>query len=663
MSANNFTSGGGGSSDDTADTDTEDDFDDTDTSDTSTGSSSTTQATSGSSGVSSSPDPRTDTGSMPDLSPGDVETTEASDTATGSSSTTQATSGGTDSTSTDTSTTEFNDELGGDPAGSPDPARDTSDVEFSDRQVKAADQLDSRFENTDIEPQDVVVADGTARLTDAAAESVGAAQRGAAGDLVGDPANAPPPPEAETDAPEQQAEPEQQSDLDRLVNDRLDPAAETYRQRVSEPAGRALADATPAAQIERRVLGTNRLDRTFESAGTTVAQGGNLPGIAAGTIRGAQTVDDAVSRSFDPVVVGGVTTGVVVPNPSGQEEVAADAADAGTAAAADAAANPFRTTGSLIGGAAIGVGSARAASGASRRLSQFDGPDAEEFVRDTRAQTGGRNRGDSDTIEQKTITVERMADEDVIDAETREVEDIPGVSVENANRATDVDADATDARTVSKLEDDIRSSLDDDLREDTRSTTQLENDIQDSLDEDLLEGTQSRQATQTAAAGTVGRGIGAAEAGAFVGAGTSLDATATADVDTAQQTADTVSALDTDQIADTVAVSDVAVGVTTTIGDTTTIADTTTVADTTATADTTAETTTTTTQQTVGTTLTDITTTRPPRTEPVAFGGVEDDLDRFSPGFDDAQFTNPTQSLDEVDDALAEDLGGGTNGP
>ena len=186
------------------------------------------------------------------------------------------------------------------------------------------------------------------------------------------------------------------------VTSNLDQLGEIYDARVADPVGDATAATNPAAQVERRVLGTNAVGEVSEGVGEGVAQIGNVPGNTAAGIDAAQALVGARARSRDQVTIGGVPTGVFVPNPEGQRENVEAAGTAAASTAAAASASPFETTGQLIGGAVGGAAVSRAARGVSgtpdvsaRRpsagplLDDLDAPGSgtfDEFVSDTRAQ-------------------------------------------------------------------------------------------------------------------------------------------------------------------------------------------------------------------------------------------------------------------------------------
>ena len=215
--------------------------------------------------------------------------------------------------------------------------------------------------------------------------------------------------------------------------DRIDRAAEAFRTRVSEPFGETVADATPAAQAADRGAPGRPGSDFFEGAGTAVAELGNVPGFVA-------SGRDAFRAGSDTQQVqgglGGVAT-VGVPDPEAQAELGSSVVDSASAAAAEAASQPARTAGTVTGAVLGGFGATGAASRAARggrpTGSQFD---IDDFVRDERAMAGGRRRSQDTDVEQETIAVERMADEDVTQ-QSRSLEETPGVTVEQpADRIT-----------------------------------------------------------------------------------------------------------------------------------------------------------------------------------------------------------------------------------
>jgi hypothetical protein len=177
----------------------------------------------------------------------------------------------------------------------------------------------------------------------------------------------------------------------------LDEAAEAYTENVAQPAGEVVADATPAARAEENLFGTDRTEQVIEGTTTTLAQIGNVPGALAGARDLGQTFVRARRRATDPVTIGGVPTGVTVPNLEGQRENAEAATAFGAQAASNAADRPFRTAGSVFGGVVGGAVAGRATSNAVRRASGSD--TVEDFFADRRGTTTGRQRprGDGDS--------------------------------------------------------------------------------------------------------------------------------------------------------------------------------------------------------------------------------------------------------------------------
>ena len=163
------------------------------------------------------------------------------------------------------------------------------------------------------------------------------------------------------------------------VTSNLDSLSQAYTDTIAEPAGDLAAAANPVAGIETEQLGTNRVGTVTESAVENVAQLGNVPGAVAGTIDAGQALAAASARSRDQVTIGGVPTGVSVPNPEGQRQNAQAAAGIAASSAAQAAENPFETTGRVIGGAVGGAlggaAIARGARGVSRAADAPDAPD------------------------------------------------------------------------------------------------------------------------------------------------------------------------------------------------------------------------------------------------------------------------------------------------
>lgn len=150
------------------------------------------------------------------------------------------------------------------------------------------------------------------------------------------------------------------------ITSNLDELGGIYRENVTEPVGDATAATNPIAQLERRAFGTNAVGEVSEGVGEGVAQIGNVPGNTAAGIDAAQALAQASARSRDQVTIGGVPTGVSVPNPEGQRQNAQAAGNVATSAAASAASSPFETTGQIIGGAVGGAALSRGVRGASR---------------------------------------------------------------------------------------------------------------------------------------------------------------------------------------------------------------------------------------------------------------------------------------------------------
>lgn len=196
--------------------------------------------------------------------------------------------------------------------------------------------------------------------------------------------------------------------------DALDRAARTYTEGVSEPIGDVVADASPITAAEQSTLGTNRSGRFFESAGETVAEFGNAPGIAAE----ARDTLQGRAATQDPVSAGPFVASAGVLDFEGRERQARETTDAVTSAASTAADNPFSAAGIGFGALAGGAGVARAASRASRvsgTTSRSGSRTAfDEFVGDTRAQAdGGRLAG---------RTTDDVVEIDADDIDPRQVE-------------------------------------------------------------------------------------------------------------------------------------------------------------------------------------------------------------------------------------------------
>jgi hypothetical protein len=282
--------------------------------------------------------------------------------------------------------------------------------------------------NSGVEPGDLRLNDGEVEVRPGAFDEPGADDA----DLDGDPT---------TDGDADQS--------------RLEELDERFTEDVAEPVGEAVGDTTPIVRAEEAIFGTDRLERVFESAGRTIAQGANVPGAILGTRSAIQTVDRARSMAVDPVVIGGVDTGVRVPDPAGQVEVAEAGAATGVAAANRARERPFSSAGTVLGGATLAVGAPRVASGtariARRAADDLDGSTTRAFVDDERARADGGGRRTTDTVEQETIEVEDVVGEQRTTG-TDDIEDIPGVSIQN--RGGGVPADEQLARVIEDAADD-----------------------------------------------------------------------------------------------------------------------------------------------------------------------------------------------------------------
>lgn len=170
----------------------------------------------------------------------------------------------------------------------------------------------------------------------------------------------------------------------------LDDLGQAYTETVAEPVGDFTAATNPVAQAEQATLGTDRIASVSEGFGEGVAQIGNIPGNTAGAIDAAQTLDRARSRAVDPVTVGGVPTGVTVPDLEGQQRNTEAAAVAAAGAAGAAAQSPFETTGRLAGGA---VGGAAASRGIARVASRSSSGSSSGAVPSGRSQVGTEGVG------------------------------------------------------------------------------------------------------------------------------------------------------------------------------------------------------------------------------------------------------------------------------
>jgi hypothetical protein len=184
----------------------------------------------------------------------------------------------------------------------------------------------------------------------------------------------------------------------------LDDLGQAYTETVAEPVGDFTAATNPIAQAEKATLGTNRIARVSEGFGEGVAQIGNVPGNTAAAIDTVQTIDQARSRATDPVTVGGVPTGVTVPDLEGQERNTEAAAGAAAGAAAAAAERPFETTGRVIGGALGGAAASRGIARVAGRTGSSSGSSS-GAVPSGRSQVGTGGRGS--VLEEIDVDAER----------------------------------------------------------------------------------------------------------------------------------------------------------------------------------------------------------------------------------------------------------------
>jgi len=267
--------------------------------------------------------------------------------------------------------------------------------------VAAAAELDARTES-DVSVSDVRIDDGIARLSPGAAVNEGLQRRDRDDD---------------TDTQEELGA--------------LDRAARTYTERVAQPFGQVVGDATPATAIEQRAFGTSGTETLVESTASGVAQLGNVPGALAGGRDALQRADRDFERAtFGQATAGPLGSTAFIPG-AGTRDVAADLGRDAASAAGAAASNPLETVGTFFGAAAGGAVGSRAAFGAARRARSGSSTarSVDEMIVDQRIiLDGGRQRVDD--IEQETIAIERMADDDGVSrtSEVDDITDIPGVS-------------------------------------------------------------------------------------------------------------------------------------------------------------------------------------------------------------------------------------------
>lgn len=222
--------------------------------------------------------------------------------------------------------------------------------------------------------------------------------------------------------------------VDEFVTEQLDPRAETYRQEVAEPVGEASASLSPIAQVgDRAVSGTPISDsrEEFVTAGVNAA---NPAGVLAGGIRGGQAVGSAAVRTAQ-----GEGGEVAEDIQQGATRAAAGAVDA---VQDDPVGSISTGAGAVAGGFLTGTAIARGARSGGRAVRAGD-----DFLGDTRAQTGGRQRS---VTEQETIEVEETIGDEA-QTGSRSIEDIPGVSVQQSSQQ----------QAASELEEQIQRGLDD----------------------------------------------------------------------------------------------------------------------------------------------------------------------------------------------------------
>lgn len=362
---------------------------------------------SGGSGGSSSDD---DTINLAD----ELEEAREEDTDSGSSSSDTATGSSTD-------TELVNGPTGGgsdpDPAPDPEPDPEPDPAPPSDSTggaVSPSDPVEDAAENADPEPDPAPPSDSTGGAvspdddTESAADDYSDENRRPPEDTTGGPAAPSDEVEDAAEASDPQVSPpdpapadgagptdadrgtaDDRGPLDRFVDDRLDPAAETYDERIAEGAGEFIRDTSPATLVDSQIPGGNPVGRAVENSVRGAVNIGNVPGIAAGAIQAGQRAADDTARVNEQGAAG---------RRQNRQELAGDAVGAVTATGQAIQDDPVGTISRLAGGTAAGFGVGGAASRASRVVRgspDVDGAGSGAAVRTGRSDVG---TGGVDTI-------------------------------------------------------------------------------------------------------------------------------------------------------------------------------------------------------------------------------------------------------------------------
>jgi hypothetical protein len=146
--------------------------------------------------------------------------------------------------------------------------------------------------------------------------------------------------------------------LDNLVENTLNPAANTFDEQIAETAGEAIRASSPATLVDSQVPGGSPVGRGIENTVRGAVNVANVPGIAAGAIRAGQRAADDTARANREGAAG---------RRANRRELASDivqgATRTGTAIRNDPVATLSRIGGGIVGGAALGGAASRAARG------------------------------------------------------------------------------------------------------------------------------------------------------------------------------------------------------------------------------------------------------------------------------------------------------------
>jgi hypothetical protein len=147
--------------------------------------------------------------------------------------------------------------------------------------------------------------------------------------------------------------------LDNLVENTLNPAAETFDEQIAEPAGEAVRASSPATLLDSQIPGGSPVGRTVENSVRGAANVANAPGIAAGLIRAGQRAADDTARANEQGAAG---------RRANRRELASDVVQGATSTGAAVQEDPVGTLSRIGGGIAGGALAGGAASRAARGL-------------------------------------------------------------------------------------------------------------------------------------------------------------------------------------------------------------------------------------------------------------------------------------------------------